>query len=291
MVAVPEFVSLLLLLVLTGQFSLSLALCLLGGRLLGQPGGTPGQGRRHLLADLLFLDGCLNHGGPFLVAPMLHRVVIVVGLADPPLISEGGIKDAFAIAVEGIPVESGLDYPRRPAPVICHRRKLVLPGLIFPADDDVDMDSRPDRTIIILAVFVNGVEIEKILMRLDPFFIEPFGVTVHHPVDHDAEGFHLFLPRAAQLGSFFSGGIQNKGKEFGVFDMQSRLVRVNGRDDCLHGYLLPVRVKEGDTFFTLPMLLLPTVLVIQVIGISGTAAGIGTASDAMALEFGVHRTG
>ena len=35
------------------------------------------------------------------------------------------------------------------------------------------------------------------------------------------------------------------------------------------------------------MLLLPTVLVIQVIGISGTAAGIGTASDAMALEFGV----
>ena len=73
--------------------------------------------------------------------------------------------------------------------------------------------------------------------------------------------------------------------------MQTRLVRVNGRDDCLHGYLLPVRVKEGDTFFTLPMLLLPTVLVIQVIGISGTAAGIGTASDAMALEFGVHRTG
>ncbi|MBR4794327.1 MAG: hypothetical protein IK038_11805, partial [Bacteroidaceae bacterium] len=92
---------------------------------------------------------------------MPHRVVIVVGLADPPLISEGGIKDAFAIAVEGIPVESGLDYPGRPVPVVGHRRKLVLPGLIFPADDDVDMDSGPDRTIIILAVFVNGVEIEK----------------------------------------------------------------------------------------------------------------------------------
>ena len=46
----------------------------------------------------------LNHSGSLLVTPMGHRIEIVIGFADPPLISEEGINDILEIPQQTDPL-------------------------------------------------------------------------------------------------------------------------------------------------------------------------------------------
>ena len=138
---------------------------------------------------------------------MGQGIEVVIRLGNPPLITKGLIEDALAVAIERVPVEAGFDDAGCLSPVVSHWRQLVLTGQVFSADDDMNVYAWTQVLLIIFTVFVDGVEVEEVVVAFDPVFPEAGGITVHHFFHHLFESLDPFLAGGTNLGDFFLGRI------------------------------------------------------------------------------------